>query len=379
MNAFVKKISKYYKRLDKWLLIAVTFCSLVGVLLLYSMCTTGASDITQRYYWIQLVSTGLGVCVCLLIASLDYHHFIKLWFIYAPAAVALVLLTFTGLGLQRAGADDRAWLNLGFTTLQPSEFLKLAFILTFAFHLSKDAENINHPLHLLLIVVHGAVPVGLVALQGDYGTAIVFLIMFVVMLFSAGLSIKYIIAAILVTPPAMYLIWNYGLQSLHKKRILVLIHPGTDPMGLEYQQNLGLAALGSGGLFGKGLFTKDYVTVPEMHNDFIFSYLGQVLGFVGAIAAVVVLAYICIKILNDSRNTMDLMGKLICLGTFAMIFTHCFMNIGMVLKVMPVIGIPLPFFSAGGTALLSMYIAIGFVLSCYAHNDKKYRMFYDYE
>lgn len=147
MNVFVKKISKYYKQLDKWLLIAVTFCSLVGVLLLYSMCTTGASDITPRYYWIQLVSTGLGVCVCLLIASLDYHHFIKLWFIYAPAAVALVLLTFTGLGLQRAGADDRAWLNLGFTTLQPSEFLKLAFILTFAFHLSKDAENINHPLH----------------------------------------------------------------------------------------------------------------------------------------------------------------------------------------------------------------------------------------
>ena len=351
MNVFVKKISKYYKQLDKWLLIAVTFCSLVGVLLLYSMCTTGASDITPRYYWIQLVSTGLGVCVCLLIASLDYHHFIKLWFIYAPPAVALVLLTFTGLGLQRAGADDRAWLNLGFTTLQPSEFLKLAFILTFAFHLSKDAENINHPLHLLLIIVHGAVPVGLVALQG------------------AGLSIKYIIAAILVTPPAMYLIWNYGLQSLHKKRILVLIHPGTDPMGLEYQQNLGLAALGSGGLFGKGLFTKDYVTVPEMHNDFIFSYLGQVLGFVGAIAAVVVLAYICIKILNDSRNTMDLMGKLICLGTFAMIFTHCFMNIGMVLKVMPVIGIPLPFFSAGGSSAACLYLGVGLVQSVFMQKN----------
>lgn len=381
MNTLVKKISKYYKRLDKGLLITVTVCALIGVIMLYSMYKVGIGDIEKRTYIIQLISTGLGIAVCFIIASIDYHHLVKLWFLYAPASIALVLLTFTGLGLQRAGADDRAWLNLGFTTLQPSEFLKLAFILTFSFHLYKDEENINHPLHLLLLIIHGAIPIGLVALQGDYGTAMVFILMFVVMLFSAGLSIKYIIAAIVITPPAIYLLWNYGLQSLHKNRILVLIHPGTDPMGLEYQQNLGLAALGSGKLFGKGLFGNkdDYVIVPEMHNDFIFSYIGQVFGFVGAIAVILILAYICIKILNNSRNTMDKLGKLICLGTFAMIFTHCFMNIGMVLKVMPVIGIPLPFFSAGGTALLSMYIAIGLVLSCYAHNDKKYRMFYDYD
>lgn len=206
----------------------------------------------------------------------------------------------------------------------------------------------------------------------------VFLVMFIIMLFSAGLSIKYIIAAIVITPPIIYILWNYVLQSLHKNRILVLLHPGTDPMGLEYQQDLGLASLGAGGLFGKGLFGgNDYVEVPEIHNDFIFAYIGQVFGFVGAIAVIILLAYICIKILNDSRNTMDKLGKLICLGTFAMIFTHCFMNIGMVLKVMPVIGIPLPFFSAGGTALVSMYVSIGMVLSCCAHNNKKYRMFYD--
>lgn len=94
--------------------------------------------------------------------------------LYAPAALFLVLLTFTGLGLQRAGADDRAWLNLGFTTIQPSELLKLAFIFTFSFHLSKDEANINRPLHLLLILIHAAVPIGLIVLQGDYGTAMVF-------------------------------------------------------------------------------------------------------------------------------------------------------------------------------------------------------------
>lgn len=377
MNSIIKKISKYHKRLDKVLLIAVIFCSSVGILLMFSLYKTETGDCTLRICVTQIISMALGTLLCLLIASIDYHNIAKLWFIYAPIALILVLLTFTGLGYTRAGADDRAWLDLGFTTLQPSEFLKLAFIMTFSYHLYKDGENINHPVHLLLLILHGAVPIGLVALQGDYGTAVVFLFMFVIMLFSAGLSIKYIIAAIIITPPIIYIVWNYMLQSLHKNRILILINPGTDPMGLEYQQNLGLAALGSGKLFGKGLFSEDYVTVPEIHNDFIFAHLGQVFGFVGTIAAIILLSYICIRILSDSRNTTDKLGKLICIGTFAMLFTHCFMNIGMVLKVMPVIGIPLPFLSAGGTALLSMFTAIGFVMSCYAHNEKKYKMFYN--
>lgn len=379
MKTFLHKISKYYKRLDKPLFAAVTACSILGIVLLYSLYATQTSDIPARIYITQIVSMFLGIFVAMIIASMDYHHIARLWFIYTPFALALVALTFTGLGLQATGADDRAWLDLGFTTMQPAEILKLAFILSFSYHLYKDKDNINHPLHLLFIVIHGLIPMGIVVLQGDYGTAVVFLMMFIMMLFSAGLSFKYIIAAAVAAVPTIYLIWNYGLQSLHKKRIMVLIHPGTDPMGLEYQQNLGLSALGSGKLFGKGLFSDEFVEVPEIQNDFIFAHLGQVFGFVGSVLTIVLLAYICIRVLIDSRKTMDLMGKLICMGTFAMLFTHCFMNIGMVLKVMPVIGIPLPFLSAGGTALVSMYVAIGLVLSCYTHNKKQYRMFYDYE
>ncbi len=253
MNTIANRLLKYFKKLDKGLLMAVTLCSAISVLLLYSMHVNKLNDLGSSYYITQLVATFLGIGVCIIVSSIDYHHLVKLWFIYAPAALILVGLTFTGLGLQRAGADDRAWLNLGFTTLQPSEVLKLAFILTFAYHLSKDSAKLNHPLHLLFIIIHGAIPVGIVALQGDYGTALVFLVMFVVMLFSAGLSIKYIIAALVAAPPAVYLLWNYGLQSVHKKRILILINPGSDPMGLEYQQDLSLAALGSGKLFGKCL------------------------------------------------------------------------------------------------------------------------------
>lgn len=378
MNSLLKKFSDFFRRLDYGLVLCVTICALISVILLYSIYKNGIGQLDSGVYITQLISTVLGFCACLIVAKIDYHTISRLWFLYTPFVLALVLLTFTGLGMQREGADDRAWLNLGFISIQPSEMLKLAFTMSFSFHLSKDEDNINRPLHLLLLLIHGGIPIGLIVLQGDYGTALVFLMMFIIMLFSAGLSIKYIIAACVITPPAIYLLWTYVLQSLHKNRILVLIHPGTDPMGLEYQQNLGLASLGSGGVFGKGLFSKkEYVEVPEIHNDFIFAYIGQVFGFVGAIVVIILLAYICMRLLSDSRNTMDKLGKLICLGTFAMLFTHCFMNIGMVLKVMPVIGIPLPFFSAGGTALVSMYVAIGLVLSCCTHNDKKYRMFYD--
>jgi rod shape determining protein RodA len=116
-----------------------------------------------------------------------------------------------------------------------------------------------------------------------------------------------------------------------------------------------------------------------MQNDFIFTYIGQCLGFIGCVAVVAILGYVCLKIIADSRIAKDDLGKNICIGVFAMIFFHAVLNIGMVLFVMPVIGVPLPFLSQGGTSLLSMFIAIGLVMSVYSHSEKVYRVFYDYE
>ena len=381
MKRALQWLSQFTHKLDKPLLIAVTLCASLSVVLIYSSYYNQVvSSVGASYYRTQLVAMLMGTAGCLLLAAIDYHKIAKLWFLYMPLALVLVCLTFTSLGLRREGADDVAWLNLGFTTIQPSEFLKLAFILSFSYHLSRDEENINKPLHLLLLCAHAGIPTLLIFLQGDYGTAAVFIVIFAVMLFSMGLKLRYILAAFALAGGAGVILWNFVLKSVHKNRILVLLHPGTDPLGLEYQQDLGLAALGSGQVFGKGLFgAQDYVTVPELHNDLIFAWIGQAFGFVGAVAVIAVLAYSCLKIFADSRASKDTLGKLICLGVFAMYFAHCFMNIGMALKVMPVIGIPLPFFSAGGTAMLSMYLAMGLVLSVHAHNEKKYRVFYDAE
>lgn len=364
MRELRENLSVYYRQLDKLMILCAVFCSVLSVFLLHSIEKNGVLNIGFDDCITQSIAAGIGFIAMLITAAIDFHKLAKLWYIYTPLILILTALTFTSLGYQREGADDQAWLSLGFISIQPSEFLKIVFILTFSFHLSKDEENMNNPLHMLLLLLHGMVPLGIVVLQGDYGTAIVFAMMLAVMLFVSRISWIYIVAALAVIPVIVWVAWNFVLGELHKSRILVLLHPGTDPEGLEYQQDLGLTALASGKLFGAGLYGgEDYVSVPELHNDFIFAYVGEALGFVGAMTAALVLTVICIRVLLNGAKLRDRQGMFICMGVFAMFMTHCIMNIGMVLKVMPVIGIPLPFLSAGGSATLSMYIALGLVLS----------------
>ncbi len=380
MKSAFNELKNQHRHLDYGLLLAVIICSAVSSLLIYSIHANKVLEsVGASYYRTQIISALMGLFAALVISLINYKKLARLWFLYVPVSVVLVLLTFTGLGYKRA--DDQAWLNLGFIQIQPSEVLKLAFILSFAYHLSRVEENMNKPVHMALLCLHGLVPIALVGGQGDYGTAIVFGFIFAAMIISAKISWKYLAAAPVLLAAALVFLWNFVLKSDHKNRIEVLLHPGTDPEGLEYQQDLGLAALNKGGFLGIGLFgdKNEYISVPEIHNDFILSYAGMVFGFVGAVGLLAILAYICLKILADSRIAKDNLGKFICMGTFGLMLAHCIMNIGMVLKVMPVIGIPLPFLSAGGTAMVSMYVAIGLVLSAYTHSNKKYNVFYEEE
>lgn len=381
MKSAFKKLSVNKHNIDAGLMFAVTLCAAISTLLIYSISESGLSaneGVGSSYWKTQLFSMIIGIGAAIIISLIDYRKLVKLWFIFAPAALFLVALTFTSLGYQRAGADDQAWLQIGPLNFQPSEVLKIAFILTFGYHLSRDEENMNKPLHMLLLLIHGTVPIAIVGKQGDYGTAIVFAAIFGFMICSAKISWKYLIAAPFVIAAAVAGMWFFALNEFHKKRILILFNPGTDA-DIEYQQNLGLAALKSGGVFGKGLMKNadEYVYVPEIHNDFIFTYAGQVFGFVGSIGLLIILAYICLKIFADSHITRDRLGRFICMGAFGLMLSHCILNIGMVLKVAPVIGIPLPFLSAGGTAMVSMYAIIGLVLSTYSHRAVNYNVFYD--
>ncbi|MDE6519487.1 MAG: FtsW/RodA/SpoVE family cell cycle protein [Ruminococcus sp.] len=385
MKSAFKKLPANKRPLDIGLIFSVTLCAVIGTLLIFSIASSGVSKVSEdkgignSYWHTQLASMIIGFILSVLVSRIDYRKLAKLWWIFAPVSLAVVSLTFTSLGITRDGADDRAWILVFGVSVQPSEIMKIAFIMTFSYHLSKVEEDMNKPLNMLFLLIHGGIPIGIVALQGDYGTAIVFAAMFGFMIVSADISWKYLVAAPFVIAGAVAVMWFNFLDNFHKERILILFKPGTDPENIEYQQDLGIAAIQSGGVFGKGLFAgqNEYIYVPELHNDFIFAHAGQVFGFVGLIGILIVLAYICLKIFADSRITRDRLGRFICMGAFGMFFIHCVMNIGMVLKVAPVIGVPLPFISGGGTAMVSMYVIIGLVMSTYSHRIVNYNVFYD--
>lgn len=375
MKYIWRAIKTYFKNLDHLLLILCTTAGCFSILLLYSIYGNGFVESSNQLKT-QIISLCIGLAGSLIVAAIDYKFISKLWFLYVPIALVLSLLLFTSLGVTVEGTDDTGWLDLGFIKFQPVEILKVAYILSLSMHVAKLKENLNRLFHLFLVCVHGMLPVVIVSMQGDDGSASVFLFIFVFIVFSAGLAWRYIITALIAMPLGAWGIWTFIMQPHHKMRFLVLFNPELDTAGtFTYQTDLGMIALGSGQLTGKGLFDGSYTYVPEIYNDFIFAYIGMTLGFLGCIATIALLAFICIKILADSLMAKDMLGKLICTGVFAMILFHSVVNIGMVLQVVPVIGIPLPFISAGGTSLISIFISVGLVLSVRGHRTKKKYMF----
>ncbi len=380
MKKIREYIKKYFAAVDKWLLFFCLSISVIGILCQYSLVNSDVAatlDITERVALVQIIASALGIFAAFVISNIDYHFMTKLWKLYMPLSVFLVILTFF-IGMQvDESIDDKAWLRLPFgLTFQPSELLKICFIMSFAYHLSKVYGQVNKPLNLLLLCLHGGFPILLIHFQGDDGSALVFAAIFLAMLFAAGLSWKYIIAAIPVVAAAIPIAWQYFLTEDQRTRFLaVYFTEYADPLGSDYQQRLSRISIGLGQLQGEGLFQEDYWYVPKMHNDLIFSFICQALGFVGAMLVVALLCGICFRCIYDAKIALDPLGAYICYGVFAMFFFQCIVNIGMCISVLPVIGITLPLLSAGGTSISITYLGVGLVLSVHVH--KRRNLFYE--
>lgn len=380
MKTVLKYLGGYLRHVDKFLPIICIGLTVFSIYLANTMTFESMKGVITEESSVktQIIAAVLGIGAALAISLIDYKFLSKIWFVYAPVAVILSLLVFVpGLGVSRD--DDVAWLNFGIIRLQPSEILKFAFILTFATHLSKVGDKLNSPKHLIPVLIHGLVPFGIIMLQGDAGSALVFLFIFIVMLFMAGISWKYLLAGALAVPPILYVAWNFVMKDHHRNRFLILFDKEMQQAEVRnkfYQQYHGTIGLGMGQLKGVGFDAETYTHIPEGRNDFIFSYIGMTFGFIGCMCVVIALAALCMKLLSNASGAQDQLGKLICVGVFAMIFFHCVVNIGMVLLVVPVIGIPLPFLSQGGTSMVMMHACIGLVLSVTAHKEKPKHMFY---
>ena len=373
MKTVFSAIGRYIKETDWMLMLCCFSLSSFSTLLIYSLYKNGEIGRLNTVL-VQPAMALCGIVAAIVLSKIDYHMMARLWKWHSVLCYGLALLVFP-FGIQRVDwVDDKAWLPIPFTSIsfQPSELLKISFIITFAYHLSKVKDQLNRPKQLLFLCIHGAIPCGLIHLQGDDGTVLVMAVIFASMLFVAGLSWKYIVPVLAMIPPAAVVLWNFFLDDDKKNRILAIIRPELVDSAITWQQDRGLISIGNGGLWGNGIFmeTGQFRYVPEVYNDFIFTYIGETVGFIGCIAVLAALAFLCIRILHNALHALDDLGKFICVGVFAMMAIQIIINIGMCLGVLPVIGVTLPFLSAGGTSTGTLYLGIGVVLSVYMHSGK---------
>lgn len=379
MKKFGLAIAGYLHKTDRWLLLLWTAASALAVLFLYGMyradiIETGKLPGTLEMH---IVASCIGLVAALIISLLDYHMLLQLWKLYLPVCVILVGMTFfTSFATIRG--DNQAWLvfTLGSreVSMQPSEFLKLSMVTTLAIHIAKIQDDLNRLPNVIALALHGGAYVLLIQLQGDSGSALIFAAIFAAMVFCAGINWRYILAALAALIIATPLLWLKIMSEDQKMRFRILINPELSER-YAWQQSQAINAFGFGGLEGSGIFGGKYVNVPEAYNDFIFSYIGQSAGFIGALGVLVLLLAIAFKVLYNSRIAADTEGKMICIGIFAMLVAQCIINVGMCLGMLPVIGVTLPLFSAGGSSVLSLYLGLGLVLSVYCHTGRS--LFYD--
>ena len=370
MRHLMARIADYFREADKIILILSMFASAYGVMAVFS--ATYYKE-TYRPAVVQFGAMVMGLVAAIIISTIDYEKIAKRWYFVAALGLIPVILTFF-IGFAPEGTDDKAWLDLGFTTFQPSELLKICFAVTFSVHLKKIKPNINKLKYLIPLVCHGAFPILLIHFQGDDGTALVFAVMVLFMMWAGGVSWKYFLLAFTTAVAASPFIYFFVMNDEHRKRIMSIFSAEKDIQGIDYQQWRGSVALANGGLTGQGFLKGDLTQaggVPESHNDFIFVSIGEEFGFLGLLVVMLLLAAICLRCIRVARICTNETGKYICVGIFAMIFAQSVINIGMCTSVLPVIGVTLPFFSAGGTSLLCLFLGIGMVLNVYIHRNSR--------
>lgn len=378
MKTIIRSIKNFIKETDKILLLLCVIASAYGCVCVLSATqnTAAPGERITRDFIVMAAAVAAGIIIALIISMIDYEFIMRLWPVIAVFCIGIMLITLKfGVGPPER-PDAKTWLKVGSTGIffQPSELIKIGFIITFGVHLEKLKNNINHPLSIIQLGIHALIPIALVIKSGDMGSALVFMIITVCMLFVAGLHWGYFLGGILLVIAALPLAWMFLLGNIQKERFLALIYPELYP-DVIYQQERGMAAIGGGGITGQGLFngtlTQQNNGIPESENDMIFAVIGEELGLVGCILALVILTLIVVRIARTGKHDKIGNTKVMCYGVASMIAGQVIINVGMCLMLLPVIGITLPFFSAGGSSNLCIYFSVGLILSFYRYNQQR--------
>ncbi len=335
----------------------------IGVINIYSASApykmAGTPYYLKQLYWLM---TGLGLVV--IVCSIDYHLYEDFaYWCYGLVLLLLVVVLFAG----KTSMGATRWLRLGFFTLQPSEPMKIVIIMAFARYFAGNPtfnglrlKDLGYPMLFL------AAPALLIMKQPDLGTAILVILVVSSMLFYVRVRWSSIIILALAAVPAIYLGWHYYLRDYQKNRIFNFISPERDPLGSGYHIIQSKIAVGSGGLAGKGFLQGTQTQLrflPEQHTDFAFSVFAEEWGFIGCLLVIMLYLVLIMWGLHVASRCNDRFGSLLAVGVTAMLFWHIIINMGMVIGLFPVVGVPLPFFSYGGTSMVTSMIGAGILFN----------------
>jgi rod shape determining protein RodA len=347
------------KGVDFPLILSVLVTMSIGVVLIYS--ATGSAGVS--YYRDQLIWIGLGLLLMVVILFFDYHLLVLIsHYFYLGGVIVLVFLFLFG----RRISGARSWFILGPFGFQPSEFMKMVFVLLLAYIYSQEEGRYLSFRRLAMGGLVLIIPLTLIVLEPDLGTALCYLPIFLGMSFIAGLRPKMILMMTVVLILCIVFGWFFVLKDYQRERIVSYLNPEDYPHSSGYQILQARIAVGSGGLIGKGLRAGSQSQlrfVPSQHTDFIFSLLGEEFGFLGVLGVMGLYLTIFLRLLAIARLAYDPVGSLVVSGVLVLFLFHFLVNVGMVIGLMPVTGIPLPFLSYGGSSMISSLAGIGLALN----------------
>lgn len=362
-KTFFNSSFRRLKHIDYSLLLAVISLCLLSLLIIYSTTHMETMDETSLFFTKrQLIFIIAGLLLCILIAMIDYHEIEKFaTLLYILVILLLIYVVLFG----RISGGSRRWIEIAEFDFQPAEFAKIVLIFFLANFLTKQQGRLSYSIYFLLPLVFTGVLVLLIFLQPDLGTSLVFLAILLSMIFIAGIKWKHILIMFFIAFASFPIMWTL-LKEYQKDRLILFLNPELDPFGAGYNIIQSKVAIGSGGLFGQGLFSgiqSQLKFLPAQHTDFVFSVIGEEMGFLGALLLFGLFVFILWKGIKIARDAPDLFGTFLATGVVAFYFFHILVNIGMTMGLLPATGLPLPFVSYGGTFMISNFIGIGILLS----------------
>lgn len=364
-------LSDALRRVDWVLLLCTTVLSVISLVTVYGAVDNfGMSKLKM-----QFAMTVLGIILTFIMANLDYHVILdRLWLpllLFSAGILGITLVAGdTGAAMETAG---KSWLTIPVIgiAVQPSEFVKITFICTFAKHLHSVQATINKPRTLIGLGLHALLIVGLILASGDLGVALVYMALVLVMLFGAGLHWGYFAGVGAAVVVAFPFLWDF-LAAYQQDRIVVGFNPALDPKDKGWQPLLSKQCIENGGLFGVGWHNGgDYEELTASHTDFILATVCEKFGFIGGLLVIVTLAALVVRVLWIGRQSSHDYGMLISVGVAGVLIAQTLENVGMCLAILPVVGITLPFLSCGGSSVLATYILVGMVHSVKSHKPAR--------